>query len=160
QASGDSSFGASVAGAGDVNHDGYADIIVGAPTTPLGGNFNCGRVHVYLGGPSGPQPLVPAMVLDIDSPDGDSSKYGTAVASAGAVAADGFADVIVGAPGTSNGSSGGRIHLYRGSASGLQPAMQSTVLNLDGPNGTSAFGQAVSTAGDVNGDGFADVIVG
>jgi hypothetical protein len=100
------------------------------------------------------------MVLDIDSPDGDSSKYGTAVASAGDIDADGFADVIVGAPGTSNTSSSGRIHLYRGSASGLQPAMQSTVLNLDAPNGASAFGQAVSTAGDVNGDGFADVIVG
>src|SRR6185369_690605 len=84
--------------------------------------------------------------------------FGRAVSTAGDVNGDGYADVIVGSPVFANGQAGeGRTFLYRGSASGLSPTPHWT----DESNQAFAlFGFAVGTAGDVNGDGYADVIVG
>lgn len=132
-------FGASVATAGDVNGDGYADVIVGAP---LSGN---GRAYVYHGSGGGLS-TTPALVLTGSA----GSELGFGACTAGDVNSDGFADVVVGAPGLATAF----IHL--GTASGTDPAPVATLL---GPAG-SRFGAAVSTAGDVNGSGYSDVIVG
>ena len=87
-------FGATVATAGDVNGDGIADILVGAPDydSPLSPNPHEGRAFVYLGTPQGPG-LTPVWTAD-----GAQIGFGSAGASAGDVNGDGFDDIIVGEP--------------------------------------------------------------
>ncbi len=136
-----------VASAGDVNADGFADVIIRAPAAR--------EVHVYHGSAAG---LAAPPVSVLTRPDGSTFRYGVSVATAGDVNGDGFADVVVGAPEDVGVAGAGRAFAYLGSASGVLPASASS---LTGPaGGTHAFGWSVSSAGDVNGDGFADVIVG
>ncbi len=140
-------FGFAVAGAGDVNGDGYADVIVGS-----GGYINnTGRAYVYHGSPGGLS-ASPAFTATGEGPD---DFFGAAVAGAGDVNGDGYADVIVGAYGYSSGT--GRAYVYHGSPSGLSasPAFSAT-----GAATNNSFGAAVAGTGDVNGDGYADLIVG
>ena len=135
-------FGASVASAGDLNGDGYADVVVGAS-----GN---GGAFVFLGSPSGPSTTSIALVLPIDA-----ANNGRSVASAGDVNGDGFADVIIGAPSTTNGAA----YLYLGAAAGVSVTPQ----EIDAPilqQEELYFATSVASAGDVNGDGYADVVVG
>jgi hypothetical protein len=144
-----SGFGHSLAGAGDVNGDGYADIAVGA-----GGS---GLAYVYLGSPSGPA-ATPSLTLT--EPDGPNSNFGNSVSGAADVNGDGYADLIVAADAASGETPGGfagSAYLYLGSAAGLST---SPAVTLNGSQPQGSFGRWVSTAGDVNGDGYADVIVG
>jgi hypothetical protein len=105
-------------------------------------------VSIFFGDPSGiaatPAVLVPPS-------DGIDDFFGAAVAAAGDVDGDGFADVLVGDESSNGGT--GRAYVYRGSASGPT----TTPIEIDG---TSTFGSMVAGAGDVNGDGFADILVG
>ncbi|MGD0678202.1 MAG: FG-GAP-like repeat-containing protein [Polyangiaceae bacterium] len=144
------SFGQSVAGAGDVNGDGYADLMVGAPLKSNG----AGRAYVYFGTALGLS-LSPAFTLD--DPNGSADDYfGTALASAGDVNGDGYADLIVAANGVANGS--GSAYLYLGAA-GL--AIGSPIeLSDPGHTPDDYFATSVSSAGDINGDGYADLIIG
>src|SRR5262245_63582651 len=96
---------------------------------------------------------------------GDNS--GISVASAGDVNGDGFADVIVGAwVADPHGSASGASYVVFGKASGF--AANTDLSSLDGTSGfklsgaaaADYSGQSVASAGDVNGDGFADLIVG
>jgi hypothetical protein len=84
--------------------------------------------------------------------------FGASVSTAGDVNGDGYTDVIVGAPYYTNGqTSEGAARLYLGSSTGLDTNYD----NHDEGNDEGArFGTSVSMAGDVNGDGYADVIVG
>ncbi len=128
-------FGFAVSSAGDVNGDGYADVLIGTYTT--------NTAYVYLGSASGlsatPTLLTGAM---------GSISFGSSVASAGDVNGDGFADVIVGGP---TGAS-----VFLGSSGGVS----TTAMPLTVPTGSIQFGSSVSSAGDVNGDGYADILVG
>jgi hypothetical protein len=143
----DDYFGRSVATAGDVNGDGYDDVIVGAQAY----DTSTGRAYLYTGGPTGLS-ASPASVL---TGEGPSDSFGQSVGSAGDVNGDGYDDVIVGAHSLSNGA--GRIYVYSGSGSGLEatPSFVAT-----GEDQGDRFGFAVGTAGDVNGDGYDDVIAG
>ncbi len=148
-----SSFGASVAPAGDVNGDGYADIVVGAPDYNDGTNTG-GRAYVYLGSSGG---LSSSAVWAV-SPGAGGGKFGTSVASAGDVNGDGKDDVIVGAPlYTGTLAAEGRAHVYLGTASGVSTTASWSPL---GGSALGRFGTSVASAGDVNGDGYDDVIVG
>jgi hypothetical protein len=144
-------FGYSVSSAGDVNGDGFDDIIVGAHQNDAGGN-NAGRAYIYFGGRafnSIPDVILTgAAALDF---------FGTSVAAAGDVNGDGFADVIVGAPGNdARGTNAGRAYIYFG---GVNMNNTADVI-LTGAGVGDNFGNSVSTAGDVDGDGYSDVIVG
>ncbi len=144
-------FGTSVASAGDVNGDGYGDVIIGAPGYP---NLptNKGRAFVYLGAGAG-LATTAAWIAE----DDQWSSFGFSVASAGDVNGDGFADVIIGAHNYLSASGEGRAYVYQGSSSGLSATAAWTA---DGDHSGAWFGASVASAGDVNGDGFSDVIVG
>ena len=145
-------FGLSVATAGDVNGDGYSDVIVGAYQFGNGQSQE-GRAFVYMGSPTG---LAPTAAWTAES-DQASAYFGTAVATAGDVNGDGYADVIVSAPEYDTPTSNrGRVFVYLGAAGGLATT---PVWTKDGAQ-DSRFGSAVATAGDVNGDGYADVVIG
>jgi hypothetical protein len=146
-------LGSSVGTAGDVNGDGYADVIVGAPYFD-DGQIDEGAAFVYLGSASGLSPD-PAWTGEADQ---RTSLYGNSAGTAGDVNGDGFDDIVVGAAFWDHlPADEGRAFVYLGSASGLsEAAIWSAESNQTG----SYFGISVGTAGDVNGDGFDDVIVG
>jgi hypothetical protein len=142
-------FGVSVAPAGDLNGDGYDDLVVGANYYPtLSGH---GRAYVCFGGPS----IDSVVDLVIDSPLANSAHFGISVASAGDFNADGWPDFIVGAR---YGGLPGQAFIYYGG-----PSLDSTPdLQLTGESTGSGtwFGASVASVGDVNSDGFDDVMVG
>ena len=146
-------FGRSVAGAGDVNCDGYADVIVGAPNY-TNGQYREGCVFLYYGSPSGLS-ISPDWVAEGNQ---KNAAFGVCVACAGDVNADGYSDVIVGAQRYTNGQSGeGRAFVYHGGPGGLSDTPAWTA---EGNQAGGRFGTSVAGAGDVNNDGYSDVIVG
>jgi len=146
-------FGFSVASAGDVNGDGYSDVIVGAYLFD-NGQTDEGRAFVYHGSASG---LSTTPNWTAESNQGNA-RFGWSAASAGDVNGDGFSDVIVGAWLFDNGETNeGRAFVYHGSASGLSTTPNWTA---ESNQASALFGFSVASAGDVNGDGFSDVIVG
>ncbi|GAB4438894.1 MAG: integrin alpha [Anaerolineae bacterium] len=157
QASG--GFGAAVSSAGDVNGDGFDDVIIGAPlfNTPAAGDDSgkdAGAAYLYLGSAQG---LADAPAWVAAGPHA-GAEFGSAVGGAGDADRDGFADVIIGAPHYSGDESdSGAAFLYRGRAGGL-PATPDTTLT--GPHSQSRFGAAVAFAGDFNHDGFDELVIG
>ncbi|HKY31375.1 MAG TPA: FG-GAP-like repeat-containing protein [Candidatus Polarisedimenticolia bacterium] len=148
----DAGFGYSVATAGDVDGDGYSDVIVGAPFYD-NGQADAGRVHVYLGSPSG-LAASPAWTVEGDQA---GAQLGASVAPAADVDGDGFSDVMVAAPFYDNGQTDeGRAYLHLGSAAGLATIPAWTV---EGDQTGAQLGASVAPAGDVDGDGFPDVII-
>ncbi|HSN77822.1 MAG TPA: integrin alpha, partial [Anaerolineae bacterium] len=149
----DAQFGLSVRTAGDVNGDGYADVVVGAYAYD-NGQTDEGAAFVYHGGAAG-LGVAPAWTAESDQAD---ARFGWSVGTAGDVNGDGYADVIVGARYFDNGQTDeGRAFVYHGSAAGLSA---SPVWTAESDQANASFGHPVGTAGDVNGDGYADVIVG
>ena len=147
------SFGYSVTSAGDVNGDGYSDVIIGAPYF-TNGQSEEGAAFVYHGSALG------LSLTSNWSAEGNQAEayYGYSVSSAGDVNGDGYSDVIVGAYGYDNGQSDeGKAFVYHGSASGLSLTSN---WNAEGNQVNTNFGYSVTSAGDVNGDGYSDVIVG
>ena len=150
-ASAGDSFGQSVSSAGDVNGDGYEDLIVGAPDNDAAGS-NSGRAYIYFGG------MVINTIADVIlTGEAADDRFGISVSSAGDLNGDGYGDVIVGASeNDAGGVNAGRAYIYLGGA-----VMNNTAdVVLNGVAADNLFGFSVSEAGDVNGDGFGDVIVG
>lgn len=148
-------FGSSAAAAGDVNGDGFGDVVVGAPQAVSDSGTIEGRAYVFLGSSDG---LATEAAFTFDPTDQGGALFGSAVAGAGDTNGDGFADVLVGAPGwDGEASDEGRAYLYLGAESGA-PTLGWTIDPTD--QAGASFGASLSSAGDTNGDGFADVVVG
>jgi hypothetical protein len=168
--------GISVAGAGDVNGDGSADLIVAAPTAGgvrYGENYNAGESYVVFGRAGGFAPSLDLADLDgtngfrLDGIDAYDAA-GVSISTAGDVNGDGFGDLVVGAPGADPGgtSGAGESYVVFGKPGGFAPSLKLAALDgtngfrLDGIDEGNVSGASVSTAGDVNGDGFDDLIIG
>lgn len=136
----DSRLGHHLSGAGDVNGDGYADIIIGAP----GFDRSRGRAYVYWGSPQGLGDR-PDVVLE-GQQVGES--FGTDVAGADDVNGDGHSGVLVGGPGYATFP--GSANLYLGYAGGLRTDPFYRVI---GEHGNDGYGSIIGSAGDVDGDG-------
>ncbi|HTO07957.1 MAG TPA: FG-GAP-like repeat-containing protein [Myxococcota bacterium] len=154
--------GYSVAGIGDVNGDGFGDVAVGAPLwddTILRRTLtDAGQVQVYLGSSTGALTLARTLTDDgLLSAGGEN--FGWVVAPAGDVNGDGLADLLVSAPfGSGTGGAGaGVVYLYLGTNSG---SVRGPVSILSGTVANQHFGIHAASAGDVNGDGHSDVIIG
>jgi FG-GAP repeat protein len=141
------SFGAALAGAGDVNLDGFDDLIIGAPMTNTGSMPDTGSAMVYSG-------LDGSLLFQWDGRY-DSDFLGTSVASTGDLNLDGYPDLLVGVPGEESGfvPDVGSAHVYSGASGSL-------LARWYGDASRDGFGGAVSGAGDVNGDGVDDLLVG
>ncbi len=141
------SFGASVSGAGDVDGDGYADVVVGAP----GADGGAGSASVFSGSIVGIA-AVPTLVLT--APAGTAA-FGGTVAGVGDVNDDGYPDVVVAASAVDGGE--GQVYEYLGHPGGVEV---DAALILDGEAAPGEFGVTLTGVGDVDGDGFPDVAVG
>ena len=180
----------SVSTAGDVNGDGISDLIVGAPFSSVGGTYVGEAYVIFGdGGGLGTTDGSGHAVVDLGSAAGLGSSQGFvirgeaswgfaswSVSAAGDVNGDGIGDLIIGAP-YSGGTIGGQAYVLYGSIAGFGALDASGRTVVDLANGASAFspdqgfvitgadpralaGLQVSGAGDVNGDGYADLLVG
>lgn len=153
--------GSALAGAGDVNHDGFDDLLIGAPAA---GSNGAGRAYVVYGRAKSAKIALKALpakssertFFDLDGADGDGA--GNSVAGIGDLDGDGFADFAVAA---SAAMPAGAVYVLYGGAlsggvalSGLN-AQRGVALTGD----TSPIGALISRAGDVNGDGLPDLLV-
>ncbi len=145
-------FGRSVGSAGDVNGDGYSDVIVGAPRYD-NGQTDEGRALLYLGSAGG----LGGPTWGIEG-DQDGAALGTSVGTAGDVNGDGFSDLLIGLPAYDRGQSNeGVVWVFHGSEDGLGASPTRIV---EANVADASFGNLVATAGDVNGDGFSDALIG
>jgi len=161
--------GSSVSAAGDLNGDGIGDLLIGAGKFGAG---NVGRSYVVFGRRSGF-----AAAINLSSLNGPTGFHldgaavddfsGAAVAAAGDVNGDGIDDILIGSPGTDNAADGsGSSYVVFGRTIGFPAAFDLNSVNgtngfrLNGETAFDASGSDVSAAGDVNGDGLGDFLIG
>lgn len=144
---GDFFFPYTFSAAGDVNGDGYADMIAGAPYD----TESTGAVKLYYGAADG-FASTPWSIYGADPGD----ELGAAVSAGGDVNGDGYDDVLIAAPGSYDSELVGTVFIFHGGPNGLGDEPDGA---LTGRETDTQFGDRVASAGDVNGDGFDDILV-
>ena len=159
-------LGDKVSGAGDINGDGFDDIIVGAQSND-GGASGAGVAYIFFGASnlSGTKNLGGLQSADVTVVGKAASDYlGGGISGGGDINGDGFDDLVVGAPGNLLADTKGNVYIFFGASnlSGTKNlgGVQSADVTFVGRSASSKFGHGVSAAGDVNDDGFDDIIVG
>ena len=163
-------LGTSVTGIGDINGDGRADLMVGAPGLAAGAG-NAGRTYVVFGKSSGSAVDVSTVSSGtggfVITDDSGAGRAGASIASAGDFNGDGLTDFIVAAPGpVSNGTTptSGDVFLVYGRANFQDISLSAIAAGNGGfklaGSGTQQLGFSVSSAGDLNRDGFSDIVIG
>ena len=165
--------GESVSSAGDVNGDGYADLLIGAPWASGPAGFYWGETYLVYGRSNGMPATVTLTNTWLDGTNGvvfasaqSTNSCGHSVSSAGDVNGDGYADLLISAVNADNDA--GKTYLVYGRSNGFPATVTLTNTWLDGTNGITLAGavddiysgESVSSAGDVNGDGYADLLIG
>jgi hypothetical protein len=149
---GSSVFGLNAIVEGDFNGDGYDDIAISAQLSDYGG-FNRGAIVIFYGTPDG---ISTTGISAIAYPDTDSSSGFSSTLASEDFDHDGFDDLVTGAQAS---QSRGAAYIYYGSPSGIVGTSDVTILNYPSTDTNSLFGISVS-AGDINHDGYGDIIVG
>jgi hypothetical protein len=148
--------GLSVSGAGDTNADGYDDILVGAGYEDSGGT-NAGAVYLILGPQTGDSDLSSADSKLVGEATGD---FAYVVSDAGDMDNDGYGDILIGAQGEeTGGTDAGATYLVRGPVT-PDRTLSAVDAKLVGENADDSVGNSVSGIGDINNDGYDDIIVG
>jgi hypothetical protein len=146
-------FGAAVSLEGDINGDGYNDALVGAPGFGTA-NPNAGRAYLYLGGPTG---LATTFAQSWTGARAQQ-RLGAAVAFLGDVDGDGDEDIALGSPGLRGTlTRQGAVQIFLGTGAGAQTSPSIELLGLQAD---AMLGGSLTRVGDVNGDGFDDVLAG
>jgi YDG domain/FG-GAP repeat/RTX calcium-binding nonapeptide repeat (4 copies) len=167
EAAGDLS-GTSVSNAGDIDGDGYEDLIIGARASDPSGRTDAGKTYVVFGGPSLGSINLSALGMGGFSILGATvgNATGVSVSVAGDVNGDGYDDLIIGADLANPGSrtDAGESYLLFGSStrpsSSIDLSALSNGLVIIGSANDDRSGHSVSGAGDVNGDGYDDLLIG
>lgn len=147
-------FGWSAQGVGDIDADGYDDIGIGAD----GFSVDRGAFYIYLGDSTPDTTADVSVQADLDLPDyGANHLLGSAISAAGDLNGDGYADWAVGARAYDDvATDGGAVYLYYGAST----PDGDVDLKILGDTVALYLGRSVAHAGDVNGDGYSDLIVG
>jgi hypothetical protein len=142
------------AGVGDVNGDGYDDVVVGRPYDSTSGSYH-GAVYLFLGPLSGA--LTEADAAAVRYGEGDYDGAGSAVAGLGDVDGDGYADFAVGAPDDIGSGGTGHVYVLRGPIASGSASLATADASWTGAAG-DLVGQGVGPAGDQDGDGCGDLV--
>ncbi len=161
--------GSSVSGIGDFNGDGIGDLGITAPFADPNGNINAGSTYVIFGSVEGFSSNFDLNTLDgtngfVINGEAAGDLLGESLSGAGDVNGDGFKDIIVGALGANYGT--GTSYVIFGTDQPLPANFDLSQLNgtngfaIEGINSGDVSGFSVSSAGDFDGDGIADLLVG
>jgi hypothetical protein len=152
-----------ISGAGDINADGYDDFLIGSASNSESG-FNAGQTYIIFGKSSGWSMATSLSKADASfRGENDEDKSGLIVRGAGDVNGDGYGDILIGASDNDEGAkNAGQVYLILGKDYGW--SMDMNISDVDasflGENAGDKLGWPCDGGGDINGDGYDDILLG